>query len=89
MDEAHPCDEIVINIWQYILAPALLFYEICYGAAKIAHLRASFLQERKLDMRHVFHVYIGKVVCVFFPLSLSLLMEVKYPADTPAVWPCL
>lgn len=53
-DETHPCSEIVINIWQWVSAPAFLFRKICYAAAKIAHLQASFLQGRKLNVRHLF-----------------------------------
>lgn len=82
LEESHPCGEIVINIWQCIPAPAPLSYKICYVAAKIAHLRASFLQERKLARYETCFQCIfwqDGVFKIFFP-SLSLVITVRYPA---------
>lgn len=81
LDETHHCSEIVTHIWQYLPAPALLLHKICYIAAKIAHLQATFLRGRKLDMRHIFNVYFGRMV---FSLALSLLLlTVEHPPYTP------
>ena len=79
-EETHPCSEIVINIWSCVPAPALLFHKICYTAAKIAHLQASFLQVRKRDMSHVFHVHFDRMV--FIMACSLLLITVEYPACT-------
>lgn len=75
LEETHPCGEIVINIWQCTPAPALLFRKIGYVAAKIAHLRALFLEERKLDVRQVFNVYFGKMVFFNFFSPVSFITD--------------
>lgn len=53
-EEKYPCSDIVANIWQPVSAPAIFFHKICYAAAKIAHLQASFFQGRRLNVRCVF-----------------------------------
>ena len=70
-EETHPCSEIVINIWHYVPAPAVLFHKICYAATKIALLHASFLQGRKRDMGHVFHVHFGRLDGVYYGLFVN------------------
>lgn len=85
-EETHPCSEIVINIRRCVPSPALLFHKICYTAAKIAHLQASFLQGRKRDMSHVFHVHFGRMV--FIMACSLLLITVEYPACTLCTLAC-